>query len=233
MIAGIGYQAPIVMVLAFVPMLLIALAYKYLNQADPDCGTTFTWATRAFGPITGWLGGWGILYADVLVMASLSQIAGSYTFLLFGADERCEQQALGRRRRRDLDPADEPDLLRRHRGLGAHAVVPARRGDRHPRDLLGRRARRRSGRATRPARRRPVVELAEPVRHRRLRRAHRRPAARDLHLLGLGHRRLGERGDRGRDEDARHAPPSSRPSCCSGSTSSSRSPRRPTTASAS
>jgi len=85
-IAGIGFQAPIVMVLAFVPMLLIAYAFKYLNEADPDCGTTFTWATRAFGPITGWLGGWGILYADVLVMASLSQIAGSYTFLLFGAD---------------------------------------------------------------------------------------------------------------------------------------------------
>ena len=85
-IVGIGYQAPIVMALAFVPMLLIAYGYKYLNEADPDCGTTFTWATRAFGPITGWLGGWGILYADVLVMASLSQIAGSYTFLLFGAD---------------------------------------------------------------------------------------------------------------------------------------------------
>ncbi len=85
-IAGIGYRAPVIMLLAFVPMLLIALAFKYLNQADPDCGTTFTWATRAFGPYTGWLGGWGILYADVLVMASLSQIAGSYTFLLFGAD---------------------------------------------------------------------------------------------------------------------------------------------------
>ena len=84
-IAGVGYQAPVVMVLAFVPMLLVALAFKYLNQADPDCGTTFTWAARAFGPVTGWLGGWGILYADVLVMASLSQIAGSYTFQLFGA----------------------------------------------------------------------------------------------------------------------------------------------------
>src|SRR6202022_65336 len=84
-IAGISYQAPVVLVLAFVPMLLVALAFKYLNQADPDCGTTFTWCTRAFGPLTGWLGGWGIIYADVLVMASLSQIAGSYTFQLFGA----------------------------------------------------------------------------------------------------------------------------------------------------
>jgi amino acid transporter len=84
-IAGVSYQSPVVLVLAFVPMLLVALAFKYLNQADPDCGTTFTWGARAFGPITGWLGGWGILYADVLVMASLSQIAGSYTFELFGA----------------------------------------------------------------------------------------------------------------------------------------------------
>ena len=86
-VVGIGYQAPIVMVIAFIPMLLIALAFKYLNQADPDCGTTFSWGTRAFGPVTGWLGGWGIIYADVLVMASLSQIAGIYTFLLFGQDD--------------------------------------------------------------------------------------------------------------------------------------------------
>ncbi len=34
-IAGIGYQAPIVIALAFVPMYLIALAFKYMNQADP------------------------------------------------------------------------------------------------------------------------------------------------------------------------------------------------------
>ena len=103
-VVGIGYQAPIVMVIAFIPMLLIALAFKYLNQADPDCGTTFSWGTRAFGPVTGWLGGWGMIYADVLVMASLSQIAGSYTFLLFGADEPGGQHVLGRRRRCDLDP---------------------------------------------------------------------------------------------------------------------------------
>ena len=91
-IVGIGYQAPVVMALAFVPTYLIALAFKYMNQADPDCGTTFTWATRAFGPITGWLGGWGVIYADVLVMASLAQIAGSYTFLLFGADHAAGSQ---------------------------------------------------------------------------------------------------------------------------------------------
>src|SRR4029077_5496758 len=36
-----------------------------------------------FGPKTGWAGGWGIVAADVLVMASLAQVAGQYVFLLF------------------------------------------------------------------------------------------------------------------------------------------------------
>jgi len=82
----VGLQSPIIVILAFVPMLFTAIGYQELNKADPDCGTTFTWATRAFGPKTGWLGGWGILAADILVMASLAQIAGQYVFLLFNAD---------------------------------------------------------------------------------------------------------------------------------------------------
>ncbi|MGO9456552.1 MAG: APC family permease, partial [Acidimicrobiales bacterium] len=84
-VVAIGLQAPIVTVLAFIPMLFVAQAYNALNKADPDCGTTFTWATRTFGPWVGWLGGWGIIASDVLVMASLAQVSGQYTFLLFGA----------------------------------------------------------------------------------------------------------------------------------------------------
>ncbi len=82
-VVAIGLQAPAVTLVAFVPMLFISFAYKELNRADPDCGTTFTWATRTFGPRTGWAGGWGIVAADILVMASLAQIAGQYIFLLF------------------------------------------------------------------------------------------------------------------------------------------------------
>ncbi|MEZ0091214.1 APC family permease [Streptacidiphilus sp. EB129] len=83
-VAGVGLQAPIITIMGFVPMLLIAIAYKELNAVDPDCGTTFTWAARAFGPRTGWMGGWGIIIADVIVMANLAQIAGSYGFQLIG-----------------------------------------------------------------------------------------------------------------------------------------------------
>ncbi|WP_223690292.1 APC family permease [Leifsonia poae] len=80
-----GVKAPGIVLLAFIPMYLIAVAYQELNKAEPDCGTTFTWATRAFGPITGWMGGWGIIIADVIVMSNLAQIAGAYSFTFVGS----------------------------------------------------------------------------------------------------------------------------------------------------
>jgi len=84
-VLAVGLQSPIIAILAFVPMLLTSIGYSELNKADPDCGTTFTWATRAFGPKTGWAGGWAIVAADVIVMASLAQVASQYVFFEFGA----------------------------------------------------------------------------------------------------------------------------------------------------
>jgi amino acid transporter len=83
-VGAVAYKSPSVALLAFIPMLLCSIGYSEMNKADPDCGTTFTWATRAFGPKTGWAGGWAIVAADILVMASLAQVAGQYMFLLFG-----------------------------------------------------------------------------------------------------------------------------------------------------
>ncbi|HET9898877.1 MAG TPA: APC family permease [Streptosporangiaceae bacterium] len=84
-VGAVALQSPAVAVLAFVPMLFCSIGYSELNKADPDCGTTFTWATRAFGPKTGWAGGWAIVASDILVMASLAQVASQYGFLLFNA----------------------------------------------------------------------------------------------------------------------------------------------------
>ncbi len=83
-VEGVGLHAPAVMVVSFIPMLLIAASYNYMNKADPDCGTSFTWVTKAIGPRTGWLTGWAIVAADIVVMATLAYIAGKYSFLLFG-----------------------------------------------------------------------------------------------------------------------------------------------------
>lgn len=83
-VIAVGYQAPIVMLLAFIPMWLVAVAYRELNSVIPDCGTTFTWAAKAFGPKTGWMGGWGMSIAGVIFMASAAEVSANYLFSLFG-----------------------------------------------------------------------------------------------------------------------------------------------------
>ena len=106
-----GVHAPAVMIVSFIPMLLIAAAYNYMNKADPDCGTSFTWVTRAMGPHLGWLTGWAIVAADVVVMATLAYIAGVYTFLLFGLDAAATNLLDVSIVAGDLDRADDLDLL--------------------------------------------------------------------------------------------------------------------------
>jgi amino acid transporter len=82
--ALVGFQAPGIIILAFIPMFFISIAYKELNRVEPDCGTVFTWSARAFGSRTGWMGGWALIAADIIVMANLAQIAGSYSFTFVG-----------------------------------------------------------------------------------------------------------------------------------------------------
>ena len=95
-VAAVGLKSPLVAALAFVPMLLCSIGFSELNKADPDCGTTFIWSTRAFGPKTGWAGGWGVVAADVLVMASLAQVAGQYVFFFIqGPDSAIGAKASG------------------------------------------------------------------------------------------------------------------------------------------
>jgi amino acid transporter len=84
-VAIVGVHSPGTLIVSFLPMLCIAYAFRELNKVDPDCGTTFTWTARAFGPRAGWMGGWGLIAADVIVMASLAQIAGRYFLQLIGA----------------------------------------------------------------------------------------------------------------------------------------------------
>jgi amino acid transporter len=83
-ISGMGTHTPAVIIVAFVPMICIAWAYKYMNNADPDCGTTFSWMSRAMGAGWGWVGGFAVLFADIVVNANQAQIAGIYGFKLFG-----------------------------------------------------------------------------------------------------------------------------------------------------
>ncbi|KAA9111106.1 APC family permease [Microbacterium rhizomatis] len=93
-VLAVGAQAPIVFVLAFIPMLFIAFAYRELNNAVPDCGTTFTWGTKAFGPWVGWMGGWGVAVAGMVVLANLAQIAAIYFWALIDGIVSSPEDAL-------------------------------------------------------------------------------------------------------------------------------------------
>jgi amino acid transporter len=77
----VGVQLPAVFLAGFVPMLLVAFAYRALNRVIPDAGTSFTWTVKAFGPYTGWMCGWGLILATVIVLSNTAGVAATYLYL--------------------------------------------------------------------------------------------------------------------------------------------------------
>ncbi|MET9443718.1 APC family permease [Streptomyces sp. NPDC006610] len=80
----VGVRMPAVFLAGFLPMLLVAFAYRELNRVMPDCGTSFTWTVKAFGPRLGWMCGWGLVIATIIVLSNLAGVATSYFWLLAG-----------------------------------------------------------------------------------------------------------------------------------------------------
>jgi len=91
--AAVGLGSPAILLVSFIPMFLVAGSYYYMNKADPDCGTSFSWVTKGMGPHLGWIVGWVIVITDIVVMANLAQIAGLYTFLLVGWESAADSTA--------------------------------------------------------------------------------------------------------------------------------------------
>jgi amino acid transporter len=89
-VLAVGEKAPAMFVLAFIPMLLVAFGYKELSQDTPDCGTTFTWGTKAFGPWIGWIGGWGLAVSAIIVLANVAEVAAIYLYRFLGLDDLAE-----------------------------------------------------------------------------------------------------------------------------------------------
>jgi len=85
-VAAVGVQAPAYMLVAFVPMLFVAYSYREFNKVIPDCGTSFTWVTKAFGPRPGWMAGWAVAVSGSIFIGSAAQVVGQYIFEIFGSD---------------------------------------------------------------------------------------------------------------------------------------------------
>lgn len=81
-VATVGLKMPAIFIAGFIPMFLTAYAYRELNSRTPDCGASFTWSTKAFGPYVGWMCGWGMVVASIIVLSNLAAIAVEFFYLL-------------------------------------------------------------------------------------------------------------------------------------------------------
>ncbi len=81
-VAQVAQHLPAIFLVGFLPMLLVAFGYRELNRALPDSGTSFTWGVRAFGPWIGWMSGWGLVAATVVVLSNLAGIAVDFFYLM-------------------------------------------------------------------------------------------------------------------------------------------------------
>ena len=80
-VAAVGLKMPAIFIAGFIPMFLTAYAYRELNSRAPDCGASFTWSTKAFGPYVGWMCGWGMVMASIIVLSNLAAIAVEFFYL--------------------------------------------------------------------------------------------------------------------------------------------------------
>ncbi|MDN3060991.1 APC family permease [Streptomyces sp. SRF1] len=72
-----GRQTPALLIVAFLPVLGIALSYARLNRTEPNCGNGYTWVGHSVGAWPGFLTGWVVLVANVVFMAYTSAVTGS------------------------------------------------------------------------------------------------------------------------------------------------------------
>ena len=84
LVAEAGAKMPVIIIAGFLPMFFAAYAYRELNKVAPDCGTSFTWTTKAFGPYVGWLGGWAAILATVIVLSNLAGVAVQFFYQFLG-----------------------------------------------------------------------------------------------------------------------------------------------------
>ena len=205
-VAVVALQSPAIAVLAFVPMLFCSIGYSEMNKADPDCGTTFTWATRAFGPRTragraagrsspptswswpAWPRSPGSTSSCSFNANGIGSNPASGWVLLVGVLWIVAMTYICYRGI-EVSANFQKALLCIELGMllvfSVVALVRVGTGH-HPAVSLH-----------------PSLGLAEPLPRVELQRVRRRPDPDGVHLLGLGHRRLGQRGDQGPDQDPR------------------------------
>ncbi|MFJ8622636.1 APC family permease [Kitasatospora sp. NPDC093550] len=69
---------PAAFLLAFLPIIGIAVAYARLNEYEPNCGAAYIWVGRVLGPWWGYLIGWVIVASNVILLSYTTSLLGTY-----------------------------------------------------------------------------------------------------------------------------------------------------------
>jgi amino acid transporter len=82
LVAAVGLGTPAIVVISFLPVLFIAMAYYFMNRRDPDCGASYAWLARTMSPYIGWFNGWVQTAASVIFCIAAPVLAGTNTLAL-------------------------------------------------------------------------------------------------------------------------------------------------------
>jgi amino acid transporter len=82
---AVALGGPAAIWVGFLPVTGIAIAYYYLNRAMPNCGTSYTWTSKALHPSLGFLSGWVVILTDILFMSFAAPQCGQALLQLFNA----------------------------------------------------------------------------------------------------------------------------------------------------
>ena len=78
-----AYGSGAVLLLAAIPMLIIANSYRQLNQWNATCSATFEWVGRAISPYLGFLTGWIMIIGYIVTTVAEVVVLGPSVLYVF------------------------------------------------------------------------------------------------------------------------------------------------------
>ena len=84
-ISAVGFKAPGMVILSFIPILFIAYAYFHLNRRNPNCGASYSWLAQVFHPGMGWFNGFIQAGISTIFCIQSPIVASTYTLSFFAS----------------------------------------------------------------------------------------------------------------------------------------------------
>src|SRR5579864_443850 len=84
--AATAYASGPILLIAAIPMLIIANAYRRLNLWSANCGASFEWVGRAINPYLGFLTGWLMIVTYIVGTVAGVIVLGPSVLAVTGAE---------------------------------------------------------------------------------------------------------------------------------------------------